>query len=97
MNFMTLIKKPSAWLPLAFSLAALALVLSHIVLFGIAREADEGAAAHIFQLLMIAEIPFLLFFAGSWLPRFPKPALQVMAVQAIAALAALAPVFIFNL
>ena len=39
------LKKPSALIPLAMSLAALAVVLGHVAMFGAAREADEGAAA----------------------------------------------------
>jgi hypothetical protein len=97
MTISKMIKQPSAFLPVAMSFAALAMVLGHIVLFGVVREADEGAAAHIFQLLMVAEVPIVAFFAIKWLPRFPKQALQVLAVQACAALAALAPVFYFNL
>ena len=97
MNFSKMIKQPSAFLPVAMSLAALALVLGHIALFGAAREADEGAAAHIFQLLMVAEVPIIAFFAIKWLPRFPGQALQVLALQTAAGLAALAPVFYFNL
>jgi hypothetical protein len=62
-----------------------------------AREADEGAAAQIFQLLMIAQVPVVLFFAIKWLPRAPSQALPVLALQAAAALAALAPVFFLNL
>lgn len=38
-------KQPSAWLPIAMSVAALALVLGHIAIFGAVREADEGTAA----------------------------------------------------
>jgi hypothetical protein len=97
MNVSTLIKRPSAFLPVAMSFAALAMVLGHILMFGAAREADEGAAAHIFQLLMAAELPIVAFFAIKWLPRFPKQALQVVAVQVAAAIAALAPVFFLGL
>ena len=96
MNLSTL-KPPSAFIPLAMSFAALATVLGHIALFGSAREADEGTAAHIFQLLMIAQVPIVAFFAIKWLPRTPTPALQVLALQVGAALVALAPVFYFNL
>jgi hypothetical protein len=39
------------------SLAALALVLGHVAIAGPGREADEGTAAHVFQLLMIAQVP----------------------------------------
>jgi hypothetical protein len=72
-------------------------VTVHVVMFGTAREADEGTAAHLFQLLMVAEVPIVAFFAIKWLPRAPKQALQVLALQAAAGLAALAPVYYFNL
>jgi hypothetical protein len=92
-----LFKKPSAFLPVAMSLAALAVVLVHIAVFGTAREADEGAAAHLWQLLMAAQLPFLVFFAVRWLPLNPKPALLVRALQAGAIVTALAPVYLLNL
>jgi hypothetical protein len=97
MKFSDLLKKPSAFLPVAMSLAALATVLIHVALYGPARQADEGAAAHIFQLLMLVQLPIVLFFALKWLPRFPRPALLVLALQAAAGLAALAPVFFLKL
>lgn len=96
MNLSTL-KTPSAFLPLAMSFAALATVLVHVAMFGIAREADEGTAAHIWQILMAAQIPIVAFFAIKWLPRTPRQALLVLALQGGAALAALAPVFFLDL
>jgi hypothetical protein len=92
-----MLRLPSAFLPLAMSSAALATVLAHVVLYGPAREADEGTAAHIFQLLMAAEAPIVALFAIKWLPRDPGPALKVLALQVVAALAALAPVFTLGL
>jgi hypothetical protein len=89
-------KHPSAILPVAMSLGALALVLVHFVLYGIVHEADEGTPAHLFQLLMAAQVPIVAFFAIKWLPRAPGPALKVLAVQAAAALAAFAAVFFFT-
>ena len=97
MSFSTMMKQASAFLPVAMSLAALAIVLAHVALFGAVREADEGTAAHIFQLLMIAQVPIMAFFAIKWLPRSPRQALGVLALQVGAALAAFAPVFFFNL
>ena len=97
MRLFTVMKQPSAFLPVAMSLAALATVLGHVAIFGVVREADEGTAAHIFQLLIVAQLPIVAFFAIKWLPRTPKQALQVLAVQAGAGLAALAPVFLLNL
>ena len=96
-SFRAIIKRPSASLPLAMSVTALTLVLVHIAIFGAAREADEGATAHLWQLLMAGQIPVLAFFAIRWLPRAPRPALQVLALQAGAALASVTPVFYFNL
>ena len=90
-------KKPSAWIPVVMSLVALAIVIIHIVRFGTAREADEGTAAHLWQILMAAQLPIIAFFAIKWLPRAPKPALVVLALQSIAGLAAMAPVFYFGL
>ena len=86
-------KRPSAFLPLVMSLAALAMVLGHAAVFGVVHESDEGTAAHIFQLLMAAQVPVVAFFAIKWLPRAPAQTLQVLALQAGAALAAIAAVF----
>jgi len=96
MSFSAL-RHPSALIPLAMSLAALTLVLGHIALFGVAREADEGVAAHLWQLLMAGQIPVIVFFAVKWLPQTPKPALLVLALQCAAGLMAAAPVFFLNL
>ena len=90
-------KYPSAFVPVVMSLAALAIVLGHIAVFGTARQADEEAAAHLWQLLMAGQVPVVAFFAAKWLPRAPGQALVVLALQGGAMLAALAPVFYFNL
>lgn len=92
----TVVRQPSAWLPMAMSLAALALVLVHVARFGVTREADEGTSAHIFQLLMVGQLPVVAFFALKWLPRAPGQALQVLALQAVAGLLALASLFILE-
>ena len=90
-------KHPSAYLPLAMSLTALAVVLGHVALFGAGREVDEGAAAHIFQILMAAQVPVVVFFAIKWLPKDPSHALVILALQVCAALSAFAPVFFLHL
>jgi hypothetical protein len=91
-----LMKSRSAFLPPVLSFAALFTVAIHVALFGIARQADEGAAAHIWQLLMAAQIPIIAFFAIKWLPREPLRTLAVLGIQACAALAALAPVYLLR-
>jgi hypothetical protein len=91
-----MIKRPSAFVPIAMSLAALAFVLVHLIRSGTARQADEGTAAHLWQLLMAAQIPIIAFFAIRCLPRSPRSALPVLALQVGAAFAALAPVYLLN-
>jgi hypothetical protein len=94
---LALIKQPSAFIPVAMSLAALVIVVSHVVRFGFTREADEGAAAHLWQLLMAGQVPVIAFFATRWLERSPRQALLILVLQATAGLAAAAPVFILRL
>jgi hypothetical protein len=84
---------PGALIPIGMSFAALITVLCHIVIFGTAREPDEGTAAHIWQLLMAGQVPIMAFYAIKWLPRDPMRALRVFGVQVGAALLALAPVY----
>lgn len=79
---LSLLKQPSAYFPLVMSLAALALVVGHAAVFGIVHEADEGAAAHIWQILMAGQLPFVAYFALKWLPRQPREALLVLVLLA---------------
>jgi hypothetical protein len=97
LSFGSIVRRPSAFVPVAMSLTALALLLGHIVIFGTAREADEGTTAHLWQILMGGQLPVLAFFAIKWLPRAPRQTLGVIALQAGAALASMAPVFLLNL
>ena len=97
MNLSTMMKRPSAFLPLVMSFGALAMVLGHVAIYGIVREADEGTAAHLFQLLMVAQLPIVAYFAIKWLQTAPRQALQILAFHLGAALAALAPVFFLDL
>jgi hypothetical protein len=91
-----LFKRPSALIPVAMSVAALATVIGYAAMFGIARQADEGAAAHVWQLLMVGQVPVVAFFAIKWLPTKPRQALLVLALQVGAAVAAMLPVWWFR-
>jgi hypothetical protein len=91
-----MLKHPSAFLPPVMSLGALATVLIFLALHGPAPQADEGTAAHIWQLLMVAQAPIVLFFAIKWVPRSPRQAVPVLALQVIAAVAAMTPVFLLH-
>jgi len=101
-SFGFIVKKPSAFVPLAMSLTALAM-LACVLTYEVAqhgsvvREADEGAVAHLWQILMAGQMPVIVFFAVKWLPQTPRQTLYVLGLQVGAALAAMAPVFYFNL
>ena len=92
----------SGWIPLLLSGAAVALLVGYfatgphpsniVVENGVARE-DEGAAAHLWQLLMVLQLPAIGWFALRWLPRDPKRAATMLALQAVAIVAAAAPVW----
>lgn len=92
----TLLKRPSALLPVVMSLAALSTVMAYAMMFGTARQADEGTAAHLWQLLMAGQLPVVAFFAIKWLPAEPRQAVLVLALQVGAAVAALFPVWWFQ-
>ena len=95
-SFGVVVRKPSAVIPMAMSLAALGVVLGHLAIAGTAPQADEGTAAHLWQLLMAAQMPLLLFFAIKWLPRAHRQALYVVGLQAVALAASIAPVFLLK-
>jgi len=97
LSLSAMVRLPSAFVPLLMSLGALATVGVHVALYGIAREADEGTAAHLWQLLMGGQIPIVWLFAAKWIPRAPRQALAVLALQAGAGLAAAAPVYLLGL
>lgn len=96
-SFGAVLRHPSAFVPLAMSLTALAMVLGYLAVYGAAHQTDEGTIAHLWQLLMAGQMPILAFFAIKWLPRAPKQTLYVLALQAGAVFASVAPVFLLNL
>ena len=96
MSPLSILKHPSAFLPVAMSTGALATVALFVALHGTAPQTDEGAAAHLWQLLMAAQVPIVLFFAIKWVPKLPRQAGPILALQVAAALAAMAPVFLLH-
>ena len=85
-------KKASALTPVVMSLIALVLVGIQLSIHGMRLERDEGALAHLYQLLVVGQIPVISFFAFRWLRRSPLQGLRVVAAQAFALAAVLVPV-----
>ena len=61
------------------------------------READEGTSAHIFQLLIVAQVPFVVGFLATADWRRGRGVVRTTAVQMAALAIAFAPVFYFLL
>ena len=99
-------RAPSAWIPVALAGGAIALLAGYlltgphapniVVENGVPRQ-DEGAVAHLWQLLMLLQVPCVLFFAAWWLPRDPKRALAMLGIQGFAFVAAALPVWLLEL
>ena len=96
MSVRALLTRPSAFVPLGMSLAALALLAGHIAIVGTQRQPDEGAAAHLWQLLMAGQLPVIAYFAIRWLAVAPRQAAVVLALQVGAAMLTIAPVFLLG-
>jgi hypothetical protein len=85
-------RKASALIPVVMSLIALTLVGVEISINGMGPERDEGALAHLYQLLVVGQVPVISFFVFRWLRRAPLQGLRVVVAQAFALAAALVPV-----
>lgn len=96
----SLVRKPSAFIPVGMSLCAFALVVGSIAMHGgaeLKRQTDEGTAAHIWQLLMAGQLPILALFAFKWLRRDPKAGMSILALQMAGFGVALLPVWLLGL
>lgn len=92
----SLVRKPSGWVPMVLSLGILLMELGFVLLGPPEPQADESVGAHLFQLWLVAEFFLVLFFALKWVPRKPKAALKILAIQSLGVLAGMFPVFYFH-
>jgi hypothetical protein len=83
--------------PIIMSLAALALVLFVVATGWERARTDEGAAAHLFQILIVLEVPVVALFLWSadWTRR--EKILRALGMQAVALILALGSVKLFGL
>lgn len=86
------VNRASLVLPLLLSAAAFVLVLANIVT-GVAPQPDEGASAHLWELLMLAQLPIIVTFlvTADWRTRLP---LARLGLQVAAFAAACVPVWL---
>ena len=90
------LRHPTVFLPLAMSLFALGMVLVHFTIFGIVKETDEGTAAHIFQLLIVGQVPIVAFLAFRWAAIAPRQTFFSIIFQVVTALTAIIAVFLIT-
>lgn len=83
--------------PLICSLLALLTVVLALLLGGTQPRPDEGAAAHIFQILIVLQLPLVMGFllSGDW--REWQRILRRLALLTAALVLAFAPVAYFHL
>ena len=85
------IRRISVVLPIVMSTAALSMVLVHYMVVGITHETDEGTLAHLFQLLIVGQLPFVAYCAAVQLAQLPTrsparmPKVLLLQVAAVAA------------
>jgi hypothetical protein len=86
-NVKLVARDPTAWLPVALSLAALLDVLVFGVVLGpVAQpDGDEGTPARLFQGLMLLTAIAVVVFAVRWLPRAPREAAAIVGLQVVTA------------
>jgi hypothetical protein len=84
---LSILKKPSAWIPIALTavmLGMMALYFAHFI--PPEPTGDEGIMAHSFQLWAVLEFVSVLFFALKWLPQEPYKAWKVTVLQIVLAI-----------
>jgi len=88
-TFKGLLKYKSAWVPLAMSAAALMEIVIYVALNGFKippQQADENLPAHIFQLLLVGQIPFIAYFSVINLSKYPKEVVKILILQFLSGL-----------
>jgi hypothetical protein len=60
-------------------------------------QPDENAYAHLFQIVLVAQLPIIFLFAIKWLPQAPRPAALVLVLQFAAIAAVCSPVYFLHL
>ena len=94
MTVRALMRQPTGFLPVAMSVGALAMIAWFVAVHGVVHQPDEGAQAHLWQLLVAGQVPLIGYFVFRWLPRAGREALVVLAIQAVAImLLAVAPLW----
>ena len=97
MTVRALMDRPTGYLPVAMSVGALAMIVWFVAAHGVVHQPDEGAQAHLWQILVAGQVPLIAAFAYRWLPTTRRPALVVLGLQVAAiTLLAVAPLWMLG-
>jgi hypothetical protein len=91
------INRISGIMPIVLSLTAFGVVMVAVLTGWEKGYTDEGSVAHIFQLLIVAQVPFILVFVATAEWKRVVRVVGLIALQAAALVLALAPVAFFKL
>ena len=97
MNARTLINTWCGRVPIAMSLAAIALLIVALTTGWERGYKDEGAVAHSWQLLMGLQIPLIVAYLATADWRRPLGVAAILGLQVLGLLLAMAPVAILRL
>ena len=93
-NMNSLIKKPTAWLPLVLTVIILGMMgLYFTGVIPPEPTGDEGIMARSFQLWIALEFFTILLFAIKWLPSDPRGTWKIIALQIALAIVPIAIVW----
>jgi hypothetical protein len=87
------LNRMSAWVPLMCSLLAFGIAMANI-LAGVPPQPDENASAHLWQLLIVLQLPLVVLFAttSDW-SHWSRPA-RLLGLQASGIVLACVPVYL---
>jgi len=88
------LKQPSAFVPVILSLSAFLMVLGNSIFLGMGHLAAGSSTDNIFQVLMGAQGPVIIFMIVRRLRSHPKETFGILTVQGAAAFLAFAVDFI---
>jgi hypothetical protein len=91
-----LLFSPLGLAPVVMSMFCIGMILLHVARFGTLKQEDEGTEVHLFQLLMVLQIPLILIFVGRWWPDRRRETLVILSLQAFLALLAFLLLYLFE-
>jgi len=88
----------AGWIPIVMSVAAIALLILALTTgWGKGPPGDEGAAAHLWQLLVGLQVPLIVAFLATADWRRPLRIFAILGLQVLGLLVAMAPVALLRL